>query len=49
MSATLGVSTFIYAPYAFFNILCPIIAIIYGYSQIGLTTIDKEPSGQARS
>ena len=36
MSATLGVSTFMYAPYAFFNILCPIIAVIYGYSQISL-------------
>jgi Na+/H+ antiporter NhaC len=25
-----------YAPFAFFNILCPIIAVIYGYSQIAL-------------
>jgi NhaC family Na+:H+ antiporter len=36
MSATLGISTFMYAPFAFFNILCPIIAVIYGYSQIAL-------------
>jgi len=36
MSATLGVSTFMYAPFAFFNILCPIIAIIYGYASIGI-------------
>ena len=36
MSATLGVSTFLYAPFAFFNILCPIIAIIYGFYQIKL-------------
>lgn len=49
MSATLGVSTFVYAPYAFFNLLCPIIAIIYGYSQIALTTIDRQPSGEAQS
>lgn len=49
MSATLGVSTFVYAPYAFFNLLCPIIAIIYGYSQIALTTIDSQPSGEAQS
>jgi NhaC family Na+:H+ antiporter len=41
MSATLGVSTFLYAPFAFFNILCPIIAIIYGYSQIALTKIEE--------
>ena len=43
MSATLGVSTFLYAPFAFFNILCPIIAIIYGYAQIGLKRIDQPP------
>jgi NhaC family Na+:H+ antiporter len=36
MSATLGVSTFLYAPFAFFNICCPIIAIIYGFYQIKL-------------
>lgn len=36
MSATLGVSTFLYAPYTFFNICCPIIAIIYGYSHFKL-------------
>jgi NhaC family Na+:H+ antiporter len=36
MSATLGISTFMYAPFALFNIICPIIAVIYGYSQIAL-------------
>ena len=36
MSATLGVSTFLYAPFAFFNICCPIIAMIYGFYQIRL-------------
>lgn len=41
MSATLGVSTFMYAPYAFFNILCPIIAVIYGYSQISLIKFEE--------
>ena len=41
MSATLGVSTFLYAPFAFFNILCSIIAIIYGYSQIALTKLEQ--------
>ena len=46
MSATLGVSTFLYAPFAFFNILCPIIAIIYGYAQIGLKKIEQ-PVGNA--
>ena len=41
MSATLGVNTFMYAPYAFFNILCPIIAVIYGYSQISLIKFEE--------
>ena len=36
MSATLGISTFMYAPFAFFNIICPIIAVINSYSQIAL-------------
>lgn len=36
MSATLGVATFSYAPYAFFNLLCPLIAIFYGYMQVAL-------------
>jgi NhaC family Na+:H+ antiporter len=42
MSATLGVSTFHYAPFAFFNICCPIIAVIYGFYQIKLP-VEQEP------
>ncbi len=47
MSATLGVSTFHYAPYAFFNICCPIIAVIYGFYQIKLPPMDVEPTAKA--
>ena len=36
MSATLGVATFTYAPFAFFNLACPVIAIIYGYTHFAL-------------
>lgn len=36
MSATLGVATFTYAPYTFFNLACPVIAIIYGYLHVAL-------------
>jgi NhaC family Na+:H+ antiporter len=36
MSATLGVATFSYAPYAFFNLLSPLIAIAYGYFHFAL-------------
>jgi len=31
MSGTLGVATFAYLPYCFFNLLSPCIAILYGY------------------
>jgi len=34
MSATLGVATMSYLPYAVFNIACPVVAVIYGYSLI---------------
>jgi Na+:H+ antiporter, NhaC family len=40
MAQTLGVSTFVYAPYAFFNLLNPIIAGIYGFTGF---TIEKLP------
>ena len=36
MSATLGVATLTYAPYAIFNLLCPVIAIIYGFLYVAL-------------
>jgi len=36
MSATLGVATLQYAPFAFFNLLCPIIAIVYGFTGFAL-------------
>jgi NhaC family Na+:H+ antiporter len=42
MSATLGVSTFMYAPFAFFNILCPIIAIFCGYAHIGIAKSEPQ-------
>ena len=41
MSATLGVATFSYAPYAFFNLLCPLLAIIYGYTLFALKPIEE--------
>jgi len=36
MSATLGVATFHYAPFALFNLLCPVIAIFYGYTHFAI-------------
>lgn len=40
MAATLGVATLSYAPFAFFNYLCPLIAIFYGYAGIGQKSAD---------
>ncbi|MDA9090994.1 Na+/H+ antiporter NhaC [bacterium] len=42
MSATLGVSTMMYAPFVFFNLLCPVIAIIYGFWHIALPARETE-------
>lgn len=43
MSATLGVATFSYAPFAFFNLFCPVIAIIYGFTHFALKPLEEEP------
>ena len=40
LSATLGVATFSYAPFAFFNLLCPVIAIVYGYTQFAIKPLE---------
>jgi len=47
MSATLGVATFSYAPFAFFNYLCPIIAVIYGFNNIAQKPLEVEESDAA--
>jgi NhaC family Na+:H+ antiporter len=35
-ASVLGVATFTYAPYCFFNIISPIMTILYGYLKIGI-------------
>ena len=42
MSATLGVATFSYAPFAFFNLLCPLVAILYGFMHFALKPLEPE-------
>jgi len=42
MSATLGVATFSYAPFAFFNLLCPLIAIVYGFTHFAQKPLESE-------
>jgi NhaC family Na+:H+ antiporter len=43
MAQTLGVATFVYAPYAFFNLINPIVAAIYGFTGF---TIDRLPAAE---
>ncbi|GAB6085635.1 Na+/H+ antiporter NhaC [Alkaliphilus crotonatoxidans] len=42
MATTLGVSPVVYLPYAFFNLLVPIINVIYGFLGITIPTIEKQ-------
>lgn len=42
MSGTLGVATFAYLPYCFFNFLCPVLAIIYGFMNIKIAPVLTE-------
>jgi len=42
MSATLGVATFSYAPFAFFNFLCPVIAVIYAFYNIAQKPLEDD-------
>ena len=39
MSGTLGVATFAYLPYCFFNFLCPVLAIIYGFMNFKIASV----------
>ncbi len=42
MSATLGVSTFTYFPYCFFNFINPILAMIFGFAGINVQRLAPE-------
>ncbi|MEX0963687.1 MAG: Na+/H+ antiporter NhaC [Pseudohongiellaceae bacterium] len=42
MAATLGVATFSYLPYCFFNLICPVIAVIYGYTNFKIAPLRTE-------
>ena len=45
MAATLGVATFAYLPFAFLNLINPIISVIYGFT--GFTIARIEPKAEA--
>jgi NhaC family Na+:H+ antiporter len=42
MASTLGVATVAYAPFAFFNLLNPLIALIYGFTGFSIAKIEGE-------
>lgn len=42
MAGTLGVATFAYLPFAFFNLVNPLVAIFYGFRNIKITRIEED-------
>ncbi|MGB5246503.1 MAG: Na+/H+ antiporter NhaC [Woeseia sp.] len=42
MAATLGVATFAYLPFAFFNLINPLVSVIYGYTGFTIKRLDEE-------
>ncbi len=46
MIATLGVAPWVYIPYALFNIMMPVFAIIAAYVNFTMTTIQEEAAAQ---
>lgn len=44
MSGFLGVATFAYAPYAFLNLLTPIISVVFGYIGFSIMTVNEDPA-----
>jgi NhaC family Na+:H+ antiporter len=43
MSAVLGVSSFAYLPFAFPNLLTPLISIFYGFTGLTMQKIEDDP------
>jgi len=44
MAGTLGVATFSYLPYCFFNLICPVVAVIYGYTNFKIAPLQPQQS-----
>jgi Na+:H+ antiporter, NhaC family len=49
MSGTLGVATFAYLPYCFFNLICPIVAVIYGFLNFKIAPLLAEQANYTTS
>ncbi len=46
MSATLGVATFAYLPFAFFNLINPVLTVIYGFTGFSIKKLDDAADEQ---
>ena len=44
MSSTLGVATLTYLPFCFFNLINPLVSVIYGFAGITIEKLEKAPS-----
>ena len=44
MAATLGVATFAYLPFAFLNLINPLVSILYGITGFTITRLEPEPA-----
>jgi NhaC family Na+:H+ antiporter len=49
MAGTLGVATLTYAPFAFFNMLSPVVAGVYGFTGISIKRISPDDEGDVPS
>jgi NhaC family Na+:H+ antiporter len=49
MSTTLGVNALAYAPFAFMNLLVPLITIFYGFAGITMTKVEEEPTDTVKA
>jgi NhaC family Na+:H+ antiporter len=46
MSQTLGVATWVYLPWCFFNLLNPLVSALYGFTGWTITKLPAEASGE---
>lgn len=42
MAQTLGVATFTYVPFAFFNLISPLVGAIYGFANLTIERVGPE-------
>jgi NhaC family Na+:H+ antiporter len=42
MASTLGVATFAYLPYALFNLINPLVSLLYGFTGFTIQKIDED-------